>query len=173
MLIDEIKKRVVAAMKAKNTQERDILKVVLGDLQIQETRKGEDLTDAESQQIVRKVIKGNGEMLAATDDPEVTERINQENAILESLLPKSLSVDEIVAALGPVADAVGAAGNDGQATGVAMKHLKSSGAEVQGKDVSAAVRQMRSCPPRKIERRANQARWRGGRSGRGRSVGPG
>jgi hypothetical protein len=38
---------------------------------------------------------------------------------------------------------VKAAGNDGQATGVAMKHLKSLGAEVNGKDVSAAVRQLR------------------------------
>ncbi|MEM1027409.1 MAG: GatB/YqeY domain-containing protein [Planctomycetota bacterium] len=143
MLIDDIKKRIIVAMKAKNTQERDILKVVLGDLQIQETRKGDDLTDAEAQQIIRKVIKGNGEMITAVEDAAVVERMNQEIAILESLLPQSLSVEEIVAALGPVADAVEAAGNDGQATGVAMKHLKSSGAEVQGKDVSAAVRQMR------------------------------
>ncbi|MEM9913623.1 MAG: GatB/YqeY domain-containing protein [Planctomycetota bacterium] len=144
MLIDDIKKRIIVAMKAKNTQERDILKVVLGDLQIQETRKGDDLTDAEAQQIIRKVIKGNGEMITAVEDAAVVERMNQEIAILESLLPQSLSVEEIVAALGPVAEAVKAAGNDGQATGVAMKHLKSSGAEVQGKDVSAAVRQMRS-----------------------------
>lgn len=144
MLIDDIKKRIIVAMKAQNKQERDILKVVLGDLQIQETRKAQALTDAETQQIIRKVIKGNGEMIAAVDDAEVVERMNQEIAILETLLPQSLSMDEIVAALDPVADAVKAAGNDGQATGVAMKHLKSNGAEVQGKDVSAAVRQLRS-----------------------------
>ncbi|MEO0514027.1 MAG: GatB/YqeY domain-containing protein [Planctomycetota bacterium] len=143
MLIDDIKKRIIVAMKAKNTQERDILKVVLGDLQIQETRKGEALTDAEAQQIIRKVIKGNNEMITAVDDPDVVERMNQEIAILDTLLPRSLSVEDIVAALGPVVDAVAAAGNDGQATGVAMKHLKSQGAEVQGKDVSAAVRQLR------------------------------
>lgn len=144
MLIDDIKKRIIVAMKAGNKQERDILKVVLGDLQIQETRKGEALTDAEAQQVVRKVIKGNGEMITAVDDPQVVERMNQEIAILESLLPQSLSVDQIVAALAPVADAVKAAGNDGQATGVAMKHLKPSGAEVQGKDVAAAVRRLRT-----------------------------
>lgn len=144
MLIDDIKKRIIVAMKANNKQERDILKVVLGDLQIQETRKAEDLTDAESQQIIRKVIKGNQEMITAVDDPEVVERMNQEIAILDTLLPQSLSVDEIVKALAPVEDAVKAAGNDGQATGVAMKHLKSNGAEVQGKDVSNAVRQIRN-----------------------------
>ncbi len=143
MLIDDIKKRIIVAMKAKNTQERDILKVVLGDLQIQETRKAQALTDAEAQQIIRKVIKGNQEMITAVDDPAVVERMNQEIAILETLLPRSLSLEAIVIALAPVADAVKAAGNDGQATGVAMKHLKSQGAEVQGKDVSAAVRQLR------------------------------
>jgi hypothetical protein len=52
-------------------------------------------------------------------------------------------VPEIVAALAQVSEAVKAATNDGQATGVAMKHLKSLGADVNGKDVSAAVRQMR------------------------------
>lgn len=143
MLIDDIKKRIIVAMKAGQTQERDILKVVLGDLQISETRKFKDLTDAEAQAIVRKVIKGNREMIAAVDDPAVAQRMTQEIAILETLLPRSLSVEQIVVALAPVADEVKAAGNDGQATGVAMKHLKPTGAQVQGKDVSAAVRQLR------------------------------
>jgi len=37
-----------------------------------------------------------------------------------------------------------AAKNDGQATGVAMKHLKSSGASVTGQDVAQAVKALRS-----------------------------
>jgi uncharacterized protein len=49
-----------------------------------------------------------------------------------------------VAALAPVADAIRAAGNDGQATGVAMKQLKSTGATVDGKTVAAAVKQLRA-----------------------------
>ena len=144
MLIDDIKKRVVLAMKAKNTQERDILKVVLGDLQIQETRKGDALTDAEAQQIVRKVIKGNAEMSAALDDAGKIQTIQEENTILESLLPQTLSVGQITEALAAVVDAIKAAGNDGQATGVTMKQLKSTGAQVQGGDVAAAVRQIRA-----------------------------
>jgi hypothetical protein len=43
-----------------------------------------------------------------------------------------------------VAGAIKAAGNDGQATGVAMKHLKSAGASVDGKTVAEAVKQIRS-----------------------------
>jgi len=52
--------------------------------------------------------------------------------------------NEFVAALAGVTDAIRAAGNDGQATGVAMKELKKAGAVVNGKDVSAAVKQLRS-----------------------------
>lgn len=144
MLIDDIKAKVKDAMRARDTRTRDVLRVVLGDLQLAETRKGETLSEAEAQQGVKKVIKGNREMIAAVDDPAVVERMEAEIAVLESLLPQTLSVEEIVAALGPAADAVRAAGNDGQATGVAMKHLKASGAEVEGRDVKEAVGRMRS-----------------------------
>lgn len=144
MLIDTIKSQIKDAMRAKDTATRDLLKVVLGDLQLNETRKGSALTDEEAQKDIKKVIKGNREMMAAVDDPEVTQRMEWEIGVLEQLLPQTLSVEQIVAALEPVADAVKAAGNDGQATGVAMKHLKSSGAEVEGKDVAAAVRQLRA-----------------------------
>lgn len=144
MLIDTIKSQIKDAMRAKDSATRDLLKVVLGDLQLNETRKGSALTDEESQKDVKKVIKGNREMIAAVDDPEVVKRMEWEIGVLETLLPKTLSVDEILAALAPVADAIKAAGNDGQATGVAMKHLKPTGAHVEGKDVAAAVRQLRA-----------------------------
>ena len=52
-------------------------------------------------------------------------------------------VRALVAALASVQDAIKAAGNDGQATGVAMKELKKLGAVVNGKDVSAAVKKLR------------------------------
>ncbi|MEM8739783.1 MAG: GatB/YqeY domain-containing protein [Planctomycetota bacterium] len=144
MLIDTLKQRVVQAMKAGDHQSRDVLKVVLGDLQLTETRKGQALTDTETQQGLRKVIKGNREMIAAVTDPAVIERMEQEIAILETLLPQSLTPAQILGALAPVADAIRAAGNDGQATGVAMKHLKSQKAQAQGQDVAAVVRDLRT-----------------------------
>ena len=67
----------------------------------------------------------------------------QEIEILGSYLPKSLSPDEIAAALAPVLEQIKAAGNDGQATGIAMKQLKSVGAVVNGKDVGAAIKALR------------------------------
>jgi uncharacterized protein YqeY len=69
--------------------------------------------------------------------------LRQEIGVLSALLPKQLSVDDIVAALASEHDAIKAAKSDGQATGIAMKHLKSTGAAVSGNDVGAAVKQIR------------------------------
>ena len=143
-LLQQIKKQVIDAMKARDTVAKDVLRVAQGDIELTETRKGQALSEQEEQQIVRKLIKSNQETLAVVQDPAETEKLNKEIAILEALLPRTLSVGEIVAALEPQAEAVKAAGNDGQATGVAMKHLKQQGLAVDGKDVSQAVKQLRS-----------------------------
>ena len=144
MLKDELKQGMLAAMKAGQPVEKNILRLALGEIQTAETRTPEGLDDAQVEKILRKLLKSIGESLAATSDEEKQAGLREEVAVLERYLPQTLSPEEIVAALEPVRDAVLAAGNDGQATGVAMKHLKSSGAAVEGKDVSQAVRTMRA-----------------------------
>jgi uncharacterized protein len=143
MLIDEIRQRMKAAMKARNVVEKEILRVALGEITTEEARHG-SLDDAAVEKILRKLVKSNQETLASVGDPEQRANLEQEIIVLDSLLPKTLTVDEIIAALAPVRDAIVAAGNDGQATGVAMKHLKGQGAVVDGKSVSAAVKSMRT-----------------------------
>ncbi len=143
MLIDDVKAQITQAMRDRDTPRRDLLKVVLGELQTVASRTGEAMDDEQAQRIIRKIVKSNHEMIELSTRPEAIEKAKTELVILASLLPKTLSVDEIVSALDPVREAVVAAGNDGQATGVAMKHLKSGGAVVGGKDVGRAVKQMR------------------------------
>lgn len=143
MLVDEIKRRIAAAMKAGNTIEKDILRLAYGEVQTAEARGGA-VTDEGVTAIVRKLIKSNEETIAATAEGESRRVLVEENAVLASLLPKSMGVADIVAALEPLRDAIKAAGNDGQATGAAMKHLKASGAVVNGKDVTEAVKQIRA-----------------------------
>ena len=144
MLKDEMKRRMLEAMKARRTVEKDVLRVALGEVQTVESRSGADVSDDEVGRILRKLIKSNEESLAATEDAARRATLEEENAVLGSLLPRTLDVAEIVAALAPVREAILGAGGDGQATGVAMKHLKGAGAAVDGKDVSAAVRSMRA-----------------------------
>jgi len=143
-LLDQIKAQMFQAMKAGNTVEKEILKVAMGEITTDAARPGKTGDDAEVQAILKKLVKSNEETIAASQDETQKVTLRAEIEVLNAFLPKALGLTEIVAVLAPVADAIKAAGNDGQATGVAMKHLKGLGAEVNGKDVSAAVRQLRS-----------------------------
>lgn len=142
-LVDQIKARMFAAMKAGNVVEKEILKVAMGEITTDAARAERKGDDAEAQAILKKLVKSNEETIEASQDETQKATLRAEVEVLNTFLPKSLGLAEIVATLAPVADAIKAAGNDGQATGVAMKHLKSLAAEVNGKDVSAAVRQLR------------------------------
>ncbi len=140
MLIDELKQRMFAAMKAKNVVEKEILRTAIGEV----TSTGADPTDDKVVATLRKMSKSCQETLGLTSDENEKAKIEQELSIIASFLPKSLSVEDIQSALEPVLEQIRGAGNDGQATGVAMKQLKSTGATVDGKDVALAVKALRS-----------------------------
>jgi hypothetical protein len=143
MFVDRIKEAVAAAMKARQTVAKDVLRTALGEIQTAEARDGSALTDDAAQKIVRKLVKSNEETLAVTQDAATVAKLEEENRVLTALLPRSLGVDEIVQALTPVKDAIAAAKADGPAMGVAMKQLKAEGASVESADVRAAVQQIR------------------------------
>jgi uncharacterized protein YqeY len=145
MLLDEIKARMFRAMKAGDVVEKEILRVAVGEITTEAARPGRKGSDEEAQALIRKLVKSNEESIAADPGPEKLSQLQRENEILASLLPRSMSEAEVLAALEGVKDAIVAAGNDGQATGVAMKHLKAAGTSVpvDGKVVSAAVRAIR------------------------------
>ena len=100
--------------------------------------------DAEASAIVRRLQKSVEETLATVNDEAQRTTLQQELDVLASLLPKALGLDEVVAALAPVAEAIRAATGDGPATGIAMKHLKGAGVAVDGKLATEAVKRLRS-----------------------------
>jgi uncharacterized protein YqeY len=139
MLIEQIKAAMMSAMKAKNVTEKEILRTCIGEV----TGTGETPDDARVQGVLRKMIKNNEETLVHSTSAEQKATLETEIGILRRYLPQSLSVDQIVLALAPVRDAIVGAAGAGQATGVAMKHLKAGGLEASGKDVGQAVAQLR------------------------------
>lgn len=141
--LEDVKRRMMAALKAGNVVEKEILRTAIGEMTMQEAR-GLMKSDDDAMAIVRKLLKSNEETLSLATDAAQRETLAAENTVLRSLLPQTLDVAAITAALEPVRDAVRAAKSDGQATGVAMKHLKSVGANVDGKDVTEAVKQLRA-----------------------------
>jgi len=147
-LLQTLKERLTASRRAGNTVELNVLQVVLGDASMIEARTGKKPTDEDVEKLIRKTMLGNEETMGHMEQKGMagSERhanLQTENALLQSLLPKTLSVDEIVASLAEVTDAVKGARNDGQATGAAMKHLKSKNLKVLGDDVAKAVKQIR------------------------------
>lgn len=132
-LRDRIKTSVVGS------PERSMFKVVLGELQQKSDQK-----DEVGHAIVKKLVESNNKCLGylKEDDPRYAQFV-RENEILESLLPKYLSVDQI-------RESLTAAGIDvksmpeGQAMGAAIKHFKTTGAAVEGQTVKAAVAGMRA-----------------------------
>ncbi len=145
MLIDEIKARMARALREKDAVVRNVLGLALGEIQTAEARGNRALGEDEQRAIVRKLVKSNEETLSLSsgDDARATV-LRREIELLSTLLPRAMSVEDVVAALGPVADAVRAAKSDGQAMGVAMKHLKASGAVVEADAVKQALARLRA-----------------------------
>ena len=144
MLLDEIKAQMFRAMKAGAVVEKEILRVAVGEITTDAAREGRKGDDDEARALIRKLIKSNDETLATISDAEKKSVLEEENRILSAFLPRALDVDAIAPALAAVADAVRSAASEGQATGIAMKHLKSLGASVNGKDVAVAVKRIRA-----------------------------
>jgi uncharacterized protein YqeY len=136
------------AMKAKDDLAKDLLRVILGEVSTRRARAGKEPSEEEIHAIIRKVIAGNDETrkeLAQRGQGahEAYGRLARENAYLETLLPQTLDRAAIHKELEPVAAELRGAKNDGQATGMAMKHLKQKGLAVLGEDVAAAVKELR------------------------------
>jgi hypothetical protein len=145
MLIDEIKTRMMRALRERDEVVRNVLGLAAGEIQTAEARANRALGEDEAMAVVRKLVKSNEETLAlaGTDDARAG-GLRREIEVLSALLPRSLSVEQIAEALSPVADAIRAAKSDGQAMGVAMKHLKAAGAIAAAPDVQQAVKRVRS-----------------------------
>jgi uncharacterized protein len=145
VLTEEIKRQMRAAMQRHDAVARNILGLALGEIQTAEARANRSLGDDEATAVLRKLVKSNEETLGhARDDAARSAELRREIEVLLALLPKALSAAAVAEALGPVAEALRAAKTDGQAMGVAMKHLKASGAVVDAATVQEAIKAVRA-----------------------------
>ena len=90
MLIDDIKKRAHEAFKAGRVIEKEVLRVVLGEIQTAEARTGTS-SDEGAQAVVRRLIKSNEETLSLSSQEEQKRTLEEELTVLRSLLPTSPS----------------------------------------------------------------------------------
>lgn len=101
MIIDQIKKDNVQAIKDKNSIARTIYGVVINKYMLQNIEKrkiGQELTDADMVAILQKTIKElseETENYSKVGNLAQVEEINSQKAILEKYLPQMMSEDEI------------------------------------------------------------------------------
>ncbi len=143
MKLEDVKKQMFAAIKAGRIIEKEVLRTVIGEVTQLAAGAGRDATEDDIERVLRKILKNNTETLTVTEDHNARCALEEENRVVEALLPKTLDAAAIDSMLSPVADAIRAATGDGPATGIAMKHLKGVGATVNGKDVAEAVKRLR------------------------------
>lgn len=94
---DEVRKAMVAAMKAKDKERKASLSMLLSALKNKAIDKREDLTEAEENEVVLKEIKQTKETLEMTpaDRTDIIEECSKRIAVYEEFAPKMLNEDEI------------------------------------------------------------------------------
>lgn len=107
-LQDEIK----AAMKAHDAKRRNILRQVHTELKAIEVNERRDVTEADVDAMLKRVIKQTKETLdgsiKAGNNQERTDTLSEQVAILEEYLPKQVSGDELTALIDEVLAETGA-----------------------------------------------------------------
>ena len=122
MIIDEIKKDNVQAMKDKNALARAIYGVVMNKVllaQIELKKDGKELVDADVVQILQKTIKElteERENYIKAGNVEEAENILKQKEMIEKYLPKMLSEEEVIAIINTLPD---------KTMPTIMKHFKS------------------------------------------------
>ena len=112
MRYDELQDEIKNAMRAKDKPKLSILRQVHGEIKNIEVNERRDITDADVDAMLKRLIKQTKETLdgsiKAGNDQERTDTLTAQVAILESYLPKQVSGDELVALIDEVLTETGA-----------------------------------------------------------------
>lgn len=121
MILDEIKKANVQALKDKNTNARTIYGIISNKAMletIKKREKGDVLTDVDMVQIIQKTIKElteEAENYSKVGNTVEQEKILEQKSILEKYLPQMMSQEEIKTIISGLED---------KSIGNVMKHFK-------------------------------------------------
>ena len=100
MTYEELREEIKASMKARDKERTTTLRQVLGEVKNIELMERRDVTEQDVNNMIKRTIKQTSETLeasiAAGNDEERTEKLKNQVAILESLLPQQLSGDALV-----------------------------------------------------------------------------
>ena len=139
-LKETIRKQITEATKQRADVKKNILKVVLGEIDTLESRQGKQFADEDCCRVIKKTLQGVEEMLGyKPGDP----KFELEKTTLQALLPQEMSMHDLKISLTAKTEEIRAAKSDGQATGIAMKFFKENNIPVDGNVVKKVVSEIR------------------------------
>lgn len=123
--IDEVRKAMVEAMKAKDKDTKDTLSMLLAALKNKAIDKRAELTEEEEVQVILKEIKQTKETLELTpaDRTDLIEDAKKRIAVLEGFAPKMMDAEEVKAVVEGVLADLGIDAPTGKDKGRIMKEL--------------------------------------------------
>ena len=145
MKYEELKEEIKNAMKAHDKVRLSILRQVHGEIKNIEVNERREITDADVDAMLKRLIKQTGETLEgsikAGNNEERTETLRAQVAILEEYLPKQLSEAEIEVEVKKVIAETGAQGmkDMGRVMGVVTKQLAG---RADGRAISTVVKRL-------------------------------
>lgn len=101
MIIDDIKKQNIEAMKNKDTIARNLYSVLLNKIKLEEIKKretGSPLTDGDVAVVLQKLVKELNEEKASYEKAgrsETVAELDKQLSLVEKFMPKMLSAEEI------------------------------------------------------------------------------
>jgi uncharacterized protein len=150
MLEARVKQQTIMAMKARDGERTTTLRLITTALKNRVIEKREELSEAESQQILATMIKQRRdsiEQFTKGGRPELAAKEATEIAVIEEFLPKALGEDELRALVGQVIATIaeGAGQKPGpKEMGTVIKgvqaRLQADGLRAEGRVVSEAVK---------------------------------
>lgn len=139
--IEEVRTQMVAAMKNKDKERKDVLSLLLAALKNLSIDKRADLTEEEENTVILKEIKQINELLEQTpsDRTDIIEQCKFRISVLEEFAPKMLSEDEIKDIIKEVISSIGIEEPKASDKGKIMKELMP---KVKGKADGKMVNQL-------------------------------
>lgn len=136
--IDEVRAKMVEAMKSGDKEKKETLSMLLAALKNKAIDKREDLTEAEEFEVVKKEIKQTKETmeLAPADRADIKEQCAKRLAVLQEFAPEEMSEEAIREVVKGVLNDLGLAEPSGKDKGKIMKELMP---KVKGKADGALV----------------------------------
>ena len=144
-LSDQLKKDIVAAMKARDERRLSTLRMVKAALKNREIEKMAPLDDKEAQQVLTTLIKqrrDSVEQFTKGGRQEMADKESAEITLIETYMPKTASADQVMAGVRAVIAEMGAPTI--KEMGTVMKNVMArfagTGIRVDGKLVSDVVK---------------------------------